>query len=110
MILYYRNSFIASIISLFGCALACFGIMDNWNIGLILAAIPFLIGGKLYSNHVAFRKWWKQVEKANLVPEISRSVDTAVAVYKKNPTKQTLSKIRTLNPQAAAHIERALQK
>lgn len=109
MILYYRNSFVASMISLVGCMMIAGGIADGWNIGLILLGIPFLIGGKLYSNWVAetksFEKWWKQVENANLVSEIAKSTETAVAVYKKNPQERTLEKIRELNPAAAAYIE-----
>ena len=110
MIFFYKNSFIASILSITGCMLIMGGIASGFNILLILSGIPFLIGGKEYSEYAAFKKWWKQVEKANLVPEIAKSVSTAVSIYNKNPQPRTLKKIKVLNPQAAAHIEAQLQK
>ena len=110
MIFFYKNSFVASIISITGCLLIMAGITTGFNILLILAGIPFLIGAHEYSEYVAFKKWWKQVEKNNLVPEIAKSASTAIAVYNKNPKPRTLNKIKVLNPPAAAHIESQLQQ
>lgn len=116
MILYYRNSFLASIVSIIGCGMVLYGIVSitegeaATGLGKIVMAVPFLIGGKWISSNKAFNKWWKQVKDLNLEPEIAKSVDTAVAVYAKNPEKRTLEKIRELNPAAAAQIERGIAK
>lgn len=116
MILYYRNSFLASIVSMFGCGMALYGIMmiKEGEVGgglcAILAAVPFLLGGKWISNNKTFNKWWKQVKDANLEPEISKSIGIAIEIYNKNPGKRTLEKIRELNPAAAAQIEKSLSK
>jgi hypothetical protein len=109
MIFFYKNSFIASIISITGCMLIMAGIASGFNILMILAGIPFLIGGHEYSEYVAFKKWWKKVVEANLVPEIAKSTSTAIQIYNKNPGTRTLKKIRELNSQAAANIEAQLQ-
>lgn len=116
MLLYYRNSFLASVVSIAGCGMALYGIVVITEgavvigLGAIAAAVPFLIGGKWISDNKEFNKWWKQVRKLNLEPEIAKSIDTAVAVYAKNPEKRTLEKIRKLNPAAAAQIERSTSK
>lgn len=113
MVLYYKNSFVASMISIVGCMLIIMGVADGFQIVPILLGIPFLIGGKLYSNWVAdrkaFKKWWKQVKDANLEPRIAESAELAFEIYQKNPEKRTLEKIRTLNPTAAALIEKSLR-
>lgn len=112
MILYYKNSFIASMISIIGCAMIIAGFADGFQIVPILCGIPCLIGGKLYSNWVAdrkaFKKWWKQIKDANLEPRIAESEELALEIYRKNPERRTLEKIRALNPTAAALIEKSL--
>lgn len=111
MFIWYKNSFLASAVSLLGCGLFLCGISEFTNYGFVyglpwfLAAIPFVFLAKVISNHKAFRKWWKQVEKANLVPQIAGSTQIALEVYQKNPQKRTLKKIAELNPEAAALIE-----
>ncbi len=114
MVLYYRKSFIASMISIVGCTLIIMGFADGFQIVPILCGIPFLIGGKLYSNWVAgrkaFNRWWKQVKDANLEPRIAESTELAFEIYQRNPEKRTLEKIRTLNPEAAARIENSLRR
>ena len=109
MVFFYKNSFIASLLSITGCILIMGGIGTGFNILLILAGIPFLIGGHEYSEYVSFKKWWKKVVEANLVPEIAKSTSTAIQIYNKNPGTRTLKKIRELNPEAAANIEAQLQ-
>ena len=75
-----------------------------------LLAIAFLVGGKLISNHKAFKTWWKQVEKANLIDAIKTDASVARMVYDKNPKSATLKKIEQLNPTAAAQIRAATGK
>ena len=111
MLIWYRNSFLASLISIAGCAsgmlAVSFLLSGNVSEGILCAVIAagLLYGGKKLSQKKAFEKWWSQVKKANLEPEIRRSKETAVEIYKKNPEKWTLEKIRRLNPEAAAYIE-----
>ncbi len=62
------------------------------------------------SRDDAFEQWWQQICAAKLDVEIARSQSVAVQVFKKNPQKRTLEKIRVLNPTAAAYIEEKTQK
>lgn len=111
MVLWYKNSFLASVVSILGCILVIAGISVAGDgdmattAGLIICGIPLIVWGKIISNNKAFKKWWKQVENANLIPQIRQDVNTAIAVYNKNPQKRTLKKIAALNPAAAAQIQ-----
>lgn len=115
MILFYKNSFLASVVSILGCIIVLLGVTTISDgdvapgIGFIVLSLPFLIGGKIISNNKNFKKWWKQVEDAKLEPQIAQNVDTAFAVYNKNPQNRTLKKIEALNPAAAQEIRKALE-
>lgn len=113
MIFWYKNSFLASVVSILGSIIALAGIASAEDdpaitVVCVIAGIAMLVCGKLISNDKAFKKWWKQVKDANLEPQIAQSVETAIAVYNKNPQKKTLKKIAELNPAAAEQIERSL--
>lgn len=116
MILYYRNSFWASLVSIVGSLIGLGGIMMLFSglvpvgIGLIAAAAALLYAAKQISNKKAFDKWWKQIRDSGLESEICRSPETAIAVYQANPEKRTLEKIRSLNPHAAVCIEKEFRK
>ena len=111
MFIWYKNSFLASVVSILGCGLFLYGISEFRNYGFeyglpwFLAAIPFAVLAKIISNNKAFKKWWKQIEKADLVPQIVKSNHIALDIYNKNPQKRTLKKIAILNPEAVAIIE-----
>lgn len=111
MVLWYRNSFLASLVSIIGClliivALGISGEVDlTTTVLLIICGIPLIVWGKIISNNKSFKKWWKQVTDANLEPQIAQDVSTAIAIYNKNPQKRTLKKIAALNPAAATQIQ-----
>lgn len=111
MIVWYRNSFLASIVSILGCVLGMLAAMllvgSIFLGGIVLAAIAvgLIALGKQISVNKEFEAWWKQVRKNNLEPAIRSSRDAAVDVYNLNPEKRTLEKIRQLNPEAARYIE-----
>ncbi len=113
MVLWYKNSFLASVVSIFGCALVMGGIATFAEdaapaVGLIAVGVVLAIWGKIISSNKAFKKWWKQVTDNNLEPVIARDLNTAVAVYNKNPQKRTLKKIAALNPAFAQQIEQSV--
>ena len=113
MILWYKNSFLASVASIFGSGLICCAVflaVDGEFAGLVLAipGVLLCLLGKNISENKSFKKWWKQIEDKNLEPEIARSTQFAIEVYNKNPDKLTIQKIRTLNPAAADLIEKQL--
>lgn len=116
MIIYYKNSLLASIVSILGCAFAFAGIAAiieeeiAGGICIIIIAIPFIIWGKIISKNKAFKQWWKQIVYAGLAPQIAQDINTAVEVYNKYPDKRTLKKIAELNPAAAERISSSIQK
>lgn len=113
MVFWYKNSFLASVVSILGSVIALAGIASAADdpaitVVCVIAGIAMIVCGKFISNDKAFKKWWKQVKDANLEPQIAQNVQTAIAVYNKNPQKKTLKKIAELNPAAAEQIERSL--
>ncbi len=114
MIRWYKNSFLASAISIIGCLMIMGGIltladeMVTEGIIFIVIGLALAIWGKQISANKAFKTWWKQVTDADLEPKIAQSTDVAIQVYNKNPQKRTLKKIAELNPAAAENIERQL--
>lgn len=114
MIRWYKNSFLASVVSIIGCLAilaGIYGIVDETiaeGVVCIVIGLALAIWGKQISESKAFKTWWKQVTDANLEPKIAQSTDVAIQVYNKNPQKRTLKKIAELNPAAAENIERQL--
>lgn len=110
MVFWYKNSFLASIFSIFGSIMVTAGVAGLFagDPSLLLCALlglPLIFFGKKISEDKAFKKWWKQVKDNNLEPVIARDLATAIAIYQKNPQKRTIQKIATLNPSFAQHIE-----
>ncbi|MBO5837995.1 MAG: hypothetical protein J6Q92_08960 [Oscillospiraceae bacterium] len=116
MILFYKNSFLASVVSIFGCICIMVILMDidNYHMDVIVPVIAMgiacLVGGKMISVNKSFKTWWKQLEKAGIVEQIKTDTSIAVAVYNKNPKKATLNKIEKLNPAAAETIRNSVAK
>lgn len=114
MIRWYKNSFLASVVSIIGCVAilaGIYGIVDETvaeGVIAIVVGLALAIWGKQISENKAFKTWWKQVTDANLEPQIAQNVSTAIVVYNKNPQKRTLKKIAELNPEAARQIENSL--
>ena len=111
MIFWYRNSFLASAVSILGCILvmagiATFGEEAGGAVAMILIGIALAIWGKVISNNKAFKKWWKQVKDNNLESAVASDLNTAIVVYQKNPQERTIKKIATLNPAFAEHIRK----
>jgi len=110
MVLWYKNSFLASLVSILGCICLMGGIMgaaegEEGMAFLILVGIPLIVWGKIISNNKAFKKWWKQIEEKNLEPQLPQSVELCKIIYSKNPCKRTLKKLAQYNPTAVQVIE-----
>lgn len=114
MVIFYKNSFLASAVSIFGCVMFMGGIavIAEGEIGggilMMAIGVALLIWARNISDNKAFKKWWKQITDANLETEIAKSAYIAMEIYNKNPQKRTLDKIAQLNPSAAEMIQRQL--
>ncbi len=110
MIIWYRNSFLASVVAILGSALALIGIVMISEgevagaIAMIAIGVALVLWGKKISRDKAFKTWWKQITDHNLEPAIAQDISIAITIYNKNPEKRTLDKIARLNPAAAAQI------
>ena len=122
-ITYYKNSFLASVISVLssimgagGGLVLAVGILDGsfemvptGVLLLALAAAGAILAGRISANK-SNTKWWdEQIHQRNLEQEIAGSVDFCFKVYNANPCAWTLNKIEALNSGAAAQIRRALE-
>lgn len=122
MIIGYKNSILATLVSIIGCAFVFGGIAmvieDGWSdsetmsiaIIMIVSGLALAFLGKYISNNKAFKKWWKQIEENNLEADIAQNLNTAIIVYQKNPQRRTIKKIATLNPAFAEYIEKNTSK
>ena len=116
MILFYKNSFLASVVSILGCICVMVGVLEfdmlhtEELITVFAIGAALLIWGKKISADKSFKKWWKQVEDANLINAIRTDSNVAITIYQKNPCKATLKKIQELNPAAAELIAQSKAK
>lgn len=111
MFIYYKNSFLASLVSMLACGLIMIGIMfliDGMileGIIFVILGIPLFLLGRRISQNKAFKKWWQELEKKGVIAQATTSQEVAIAIYKKDPQKRTLEAIRKINPMAALVIE-----
>ena len=118
MVIFYKNSFLASVFSIIGSVLIIGGIVVAIEEGEILAGIAMavigvalILTGRSISRNKTFKKWWKQqITEKGLEPHIAASVDIAVQIYNKVPGERALKKIRQLNPAAAEYIQQHQKK
>ena len=114
MIIYYKNSFLASVCSISAGVVLLGGLAKlidkEWLLGIVLLAggIFLFWAAKQISDSKSFRQWWAVVKDKNLEPQIAASVEVAITIYNKNPQKRTIEAIRKLNPHAADVIEQQL--
>ena len=116
MILFYKNSFLASVVSVLGCVFVMVAIVEFEYLDMetivpcVLAGVALMIWGKVISNNKAFKTWWKELEKKGVIAQLPNDTNLAIKVYQANPKSKTLNKIRELNPVAAQTIEQNIVK
>ena len=66
MFIYYKNSFLASLVSIFACGLIAMGVMFFVDamilegLAMLAVGIPLFLLGRHISQNKAFKKWWRQ--------------------------------------------------
>ena len=110
----YKNSILASLLSLAGYFMIAGGIMAAFNGEVVPGIVLALLGigvswlAAWLSSQIQFLKWLRQLKKKN-IPELAKSdASLALQIYQANPTKQTLRYVRKLNPTAASYIDQQL--
>ena len=105
----YRNSFLASLVSIIGSAVAATGIasaLGGEPAGLIAVPVGiafFCLAGSI-SEGKEFKKWQKLVRSKGIEDAMRTDAALAVSVYRTNPGERALSYITALNPGAGAYI------
>lgn len=110
----YKNSFLASAVSILGYLFVVCGIMAAFSGeiagGILIALVGFGLAvlASSISEQKQFKTWKKQIEQKGLVPQIQASTQVAIQVYNTFPGTKALEYIRTLNPTAAQLISQQL--
>ena len=112
----YKNSILASLVSIFGYMFMLGGIAMAFDGEILPGIFLFLMGiglaalASVISSRAQFRKWIKQLKKDGIIDRAKQDSALAIKIFQANPTKQTLQYIRGLNPSAADYIDRNLVK
>lgn len=116
MVVWYKNSFLASAISIFGCGLIMCGVAMLFEsepaggVAIAVIGLAMAFWGRSISKNKAFKKWWKEVITKIPVAHIAQDVNLAIHLYNQNPDKRTLRKLEELNPTAAQIIRQSQVK
>lgn len=114
MIIWYKNSFLASLVSIFGCVFVICSISIIFSgevligIVLILIGVGLLMAASDISDNKQFKKWLKEAQENNIDDVIRSSVADAARMYNLAPGKAMLKYIRGINPEAADAIQKDL--
>lgn len=109
----YKNSILASIVSIYGslCVFAGVSLITQ----SILACILVIVYGAFHcwlgayiSERANYKAWKKEIEKKVDIERIKKEIYFAVKVYNTNPCNMVLKYIRNLNPEAAEYIKQRI--
>ena len=100
----YKNSFLASLVSIFGSGFVGGGVIIILSgevlagIVLILMGVGLLMAASNISDNKQFKKWLKEAQENNVDDVIRSSVADAARIYNLAPGKPMLKYIRGINP------------
>ena len=110
----YKKSILATIVSAFGGLLMALGVGSIVS-GLFLEGLPMLgIGFAMecwsfvINDNKKAKIWKKQMQEKGLEDQIRNSESFAIEMYNLCPNKRVLAYLRTMNPAAAANIDKQL--
>ena len=116
MILFYRTSVVATVISILGCASGAGGFMlllldGDWlGILFLLLGLAGVIGGRVIHLNKTYDKWWSENVDSEQEAELAQSREKCIEVYNLNPQRRAIKKISQLNPEAGAHIQERIKQ
>lgn len=113
----YKNSALATVVSIIGCFFELGGItvMANGGAGNLLGGFLLALWGVAHfavaerlSDYAQYRIWKRQIEQKVDVERIAHDNELAIQVYQTNPCKRVLKYIQNLNPTAAEQIQQQI--
>ena len=111
MVFWYRNSILASIVSVFGCCMVLAGlpIFAAGGFVFVVMGVLLAIAGKMISVNVTNKKWLKNLQEQGIDERVRTSYQAACQLYNANPCGFTMKYIQQINPEAAKNIKRQLK-
>lgn len=107
---FYKNSVIATIISIWGTTWTlvgfCVAISEDAIAGIVLAVVGIclIFVARVINEKAIFKKWIKGLKKDGIVEKLSTSEEMCIAVYNANPCKKNIKYIRKHNPVVAEKL------
>lgn len=106
---WYRNSFLASVVSIIGCCMVGMSIMAAFEgepsaLVLVPFGVVFMIWAKSISEGKAFNKWVQELTAKGIDTQMRSNMQLAVKVYNANPGKRTQQWVASINPEAGKWI------
>ena len=106
----YKNSFLASMISLFGSGFIFGGLymITSGELGgaiaMIVVGLICVFGASAISNNKAFKAWVKGLKEKGILDQLATSDALCKQVYQANPKKQTIKLIEKYNTRVADEL------
>ena len=106
----YKNSILATIISMMGTAFAFGGvymIIDGETSGaalLIIFGVALMFGAAAISKNKVFKVWVKSLKSKGILEQLSTNDALCRQVYQANPIKRTVRLIEKYNPRMADEL------
>ena len=112
---FYKNSFLASLISIFGSMMIALGIcllFEDLTAGIIfvVSGAVFSLWASAISERKRFKLWIKDLKKKGAIEQLSSSRELCWQMYQANPNKRTIKFIAKHNPVVAEEILSSLKK
>jgi len=113
----YKNSALATVVSVIGSLFELGGITTMVNGGLDYLLVGFLlalwgaahfVAAERLSDYAQYRTWKRQIEQKVDAEQIMQDEALAISIYSTNPCKRVLKYIQNLNPTAAEQIQQQI--
>ena len=111
----YRNSILASIISIVGTICLVAGVclvFEETITGIVMAIFGgvFMLWAHCISENKAFRRWKKQLKTDGIIDMMPSSNDICMRVYYSNPCKKTIKFIGKYNSSVADELKSQMRR
>lgn len=105
----YKNSILATIVSIMGTAFALGGVYmiiegDTEAIPLVIIGVALMFGASAISKNKVFKTWVKGLKEKGILEQLPTNDALCRQVYQANPGKKTLALLEKYNPRMADEL------